>query len=114
VLTIGTTPLLFRSSGPASTPPAEPTVVTVQGSSALLRGLPPEESDVLAAVLAAAPGAYRAGRPEELLAEALARPVEEVDAVLGALCRRLGVGEHGPARVPGLGTRARALGIVPA
>nr|WP_281371634.1 BTAD domain-containing putative transcriptional regulator [Petropleomorpha daqingensis] len=113
VVTVGTTPLLFRSSGPASAPAAEPDRATVQGSGALLRGLPPVESDVLAAVLAAAPGAFRVGRPEELLAEALALPVEEVDAVLGALCRRLGVRDSGPARVPDLGTRARVLGIVP-
>ena len=50
---------------------------------------------------------------EARLAEALALPVEEVDAVLAALCRRLGVRDNGPARVPDLGTRARALGIVP-
>jgi DNA-binding SARP family transcriptional activator len=113
VVTVGTTPLLFRSSGPASAAAPEPDVATVQGSGALLRGLPPVESDVLAAVLAAAPAAFRAGRPEELLGEALALPPEEVDAVLGALCRRLGVRDSGPARVPDLGTRARALGIVP-
>jgi DNA-binding SARP family transcriptional activator len=112
VVTVGTTPLLFRSSGSATAPAAEPDVATVQGSAALLRGLPPVESDVLAAVLAAAPGAFGAARPEELLAEALALPLDEVDAVLGALCRRLGVRDSGPARVPDLGTRARALGIV--
>jgi len=113
VVTVGTTPLLFRSSETASATAPEPDVATVQGSGALLRGLPPVESDVLAAVLAAAPAASRAGRPEDLLAEALALPAEEVDAVLGALCRRLGVRNSGPARVPDLGTRARALGIVP-
>ena len=113
VVTVGTTPLLFRSSGTASAAVAAPDVATVQGSGALLRGLPPVESDVLAAVLAATPVAFRAGRPEDLLAEALALPAEEVDDVLGALCRRLGVRDSGPARVPDLGTRARALGIVP-
>ena len=74
------------------------------------------EADVLAAVLAA-PGtpAHWAGPPEELLAEALALPVDEVAAALSSasLCRRLGVHEAGADRVayqpgtPGAGDRRR-------
>ncbi|MGY1602438.1 BTAD domain-containing putative transcriptional regulator [Geodermatophilus sp. SYSU D00815] len=110
VVRIGETPLLFRSSSRAAPPAEESSVVTLDAPLAVLRELPAREAEVLAAVLAAPAGAFRAGRPEELLAEALALPVEDVAAVLDDLCRKLGVGD-GPARVPELAVRARALGL---
>lgn len=86
---------------------------TVDAPVGLLAGLTPDEAAVLDAVLAV-PADGVAGRPEELLAEALAPPVDRVDAVVTALCRRLGAPGTGPARVPGLGARARARGIASA
>jgi DNA-binding SARP family transcriptional activator/pSer/pThr/pTyr-binding forkhead associated (FHA) protein len=112
VLRIGETPLLFRSSSRGEPPVEEsPVLVTVDAPLALLSGLPPRESDVLATILAAPEGAFGTGKPEELLAEALALPVEEVGAVVSDLCRQLGVRTDGTARVPMLGTRARAVGL---
>ncbi|HEX2075416.1 MAG TPA: BTAD domain-containing putative transcriptional regulator [Geodermatophilus sp.] len=111
VVRVGETALLFRSATRGDAPPELATVPTAEAPAALLGALDPREAAVLDAVLAVPAGGYRGGRPEELLAEALALPVAEVDAVVTALCRRLGVPDSGPARVPDLGTRARALGI---
>ncbi|MGY1618902.1 BTAD domain-containing putative transcriptional regulator [Geodermatophilus sp. SYSU D00691] len=110
VVRVGETALLFRSSSRARRAAEESTVVTLDAPVALLGGLPPQEAAVLGAVLAAPAEAFRGARAEDLLAEALAVPAEEVDAVLGQLCRRLGVTDSG-ARVPALANRARALGI---
>ncbi|MGY1813393.1 BTAD domain-containing putative transcriptional regulator [Blastococcus sp. SYSU D00820] len=112
VLRIGGTVLLFRSAGPSVAVPERDDVRTAEAPVRLLAGLDEAEAAVLATVLAAAPGAFAAGhRPEALLAEALALTEAEVDAVVGALCRRFGVPDTGPARVPELGTRARGLGL---
>ena len=104
--------LLFKSAVVPSELPDDDDVVTLPAPGALLGELPVTEADVLAAVLAA-PGtpAHWAGPPEELLAEALALPVDEVAAALASLCRRLGVHEAGADRVASLARRARAIGV---
>jgi DNA-binding SARP family transcriptional activator len=114
VLRTGETVLLFRSSAPARSAPAEAALATAEAPVSLLAGLSADERAVLVTVLAVPAGGFVGGRPEDLLAEALALPVERVLEVVPALCRRFGAPDAGPGRVPALAERARGLGLASA
>ncbi|WP_170861165.1 BTAD domain-containing putative transcriptional regulator [Trujillonella endophytica] len=114
VLRIGDTVLLFRSASPARPVPRETGPATAEAPVSLLAGLSGGEHDVLATVLAVPAGGFTGARPEDLLAEVLALPVERIDEAVGALCRRFGAPDAGPGRVPALAERARVLGLASA
>ena len=114
VLRTGETVLLFRSASPARTAPVGAALATAEAPVSLLAGLSADEHAVLATVLAVPVGGFVGARPEDLLAEALALPVERVLEVVPALCRRFGAPDAGPGRVPALAERARVLGLASA